>query len=119
MRKLAKGCLKKTKSRLEKTFQVDGQAFQIRTGKKIVDKKANFRQQKRVAAKLFPDLSESYELGHKNISVLRGYIALALDTFEDDPDFTQDERKALLALYQITGDIDKIDKIVGSTSEIR
>lgn len=115
--KASKGMSEKDKESSRKTFQVEGQAFQIRTGKKIVDKKANFRQQKRVAAKLFPDLSESYELGHKNISVLRSYIALALDTFEDDPDFTQDERKALLALYQITGDIDKIDKIVGSTSE--
>jgi hypothetical protein len=115
--KASKGMSQKDKESSRKTFQVDGQSFQIRTGKKIVDKKANFRQQKRVAAKLFPDLSESYELGHKNISVLRSYIALALDTFEDDPDFTQDERKALLALYQITGDIDKIDRIVGSTAE--
>lgn len=112
-----KGMNDKEKESSRKTFQVDGQAFQIRTGKKIVEKKANFRQQKRVAAKLFPDLSESYELGHKNVSVLRSYIALALDTFEDDPDFSVKERKALLALYQITGEIDKIDKIAGTSQE--
>lgn len=113
----SKGMTDKEKESSRKTFQVDGQSFQIRTGKKIVEKKANFRQQGRVAKKLFPDLADNYQIGHKNISVLRSYIALALDVFEGDPDFTAKERKALLSLYHITGEIDKIDKVAGSQNE--
>ena len=113
-----KGMSKRDKGKSQKLFALDdGTQFQIRTGSKIVNEEANFRQQKRVLSKLFPNLSDSYELGHKNLSVLRGYIALSLSVFEGDPDFTAQERKALLALHSITGEIDKIDKEMGSQKE--
>ena len=116
--KATKGMSEKDKGKSQKLFALnDGTQFQTRTGYKIVNEKANFRQQKRVLSKLFPGLSENYELGHKNLSVLRGYIALSLSVFEGDPDFTDKERKALLALHSITGEIDKIDKVIGSQKE--
>jgi len=113
----SKGLTAKERLSSRKTFQVDDQSYQIRTGTAIVNKKANFRAQKRVLNKLFPDLVGNYQLGHKNISVLRAYISLALETFEGDDSFSEKERKALLALFSITKEIDKIDKIAGSQSE--
>ena len=85
-----------------------GAVFTIKTAKRMVDTIAagdsaatgeklgfaNFRQQNYFFKKLFPEMTEGYELGHKNISVLRANMAIALDEFsKDDP-----RRKMLLAL---------------------
>ena len=51
-----------------------------------------------------PEMKESHELGHKNISVLRGNMSLALEAMEDsDP-----RRSHLRALFQVAKELDKI-----------
>ena len=97
-----------------------GAVFTIKTAKRMVDTMAaadgaatgenlgfaNFRQQNYFFKKLFPEMTEGYELGHKNISVLRANMALALDTFpQDDP-----RRKMLLALYSIVQELDAVEE---------
>ena len=97
-----------------------GAVFTIKTAKRMVDTMAagdkaatgenlgfaNFRQQNYFFKKLFPEMTEGYELGHKNISVLRANMAIALDVFpQDDP-----RRKMLLALFSIVKELDEIDE---------
>ena len=65
---------------------------------------ANFRQQNYMMKRLFPELTEGQELGHKNISVLRGYIAMVIDNMEtDDP-----RRGALVKLFALVKVIDEL-----------
>ena len=111
--KATEGLDKESISSSRKRFNFSGEQFEIGTAKKFIDKKANFRTVHRYLNKLFPEIQGNYELGHKNISVLRANIALALDTST----FEGAERKGLLALYTIVQEIDKIDKIQGTSKE--
>jgi hypothetical protein len=111
--KATEGLDKESISSSRKRFEFSGEQFEIGTAKKFIDKKANFRTIHRYLNKLFPEIKDNYELGHKNISVLRANIALALDTST----FEGEERKRLLALYIIVQEIDKIDKIQGTSKE--
>jgi hypothetical protein len=98
------------------TFEFEGQKFQarsaLRTSASVNNRtsslgRANFKQQAYTLKKLFPELAEGQELGHKNISVLRASIAATLKVMEqDDPN-----RPSLKALYQIVLDIDKITEV--------
>jgi hypothetical protein len=108
-----KGMDKKSISSSRKRFEFGSENFEIGTATKFIDKKANFRTIHRYLNKIFPEARNSYELGHKNISVLRANIALALGT----DTFIGEERKQLLALYTVVREIDKIDKIQGTTKE--
>lgn len=96
--------------------EADSPVFEIRTAKRVVDtitrpgqkgqKYASFKQQTYFFNKLFPEIKESYELGHKNVSILRANMAIALDAFErNDP-----RRKSLLALYGIVQELDKVNE---------
>jgi len=102
------------------TLGDNGAVFTIKTAKRMVDTMAagdsaatgeklgfaNFRQQNYFFKKLFPELTGNYELGHKNISVLRANLAIALDEFsKDDP-----RRKALLALFSIVKELDAVEE---------
>lgn len=111
--KATQGVDKESISSSRKRFEFGGERFEVGTAKKFIDKKANFRTVHRYLNKLFPEIQGNYELGHKNISVLRANIALALDTST----FEGGERKGLLALYTIVQEIDKIDKIQGTSKE--
>jgi hypothetical protein len=63
---------------------------------------ANFRQQNYMMKRLFPELTEGQELGHKNISVLRASLAMVIDNMEtDDP-----RRSALVKLFAVVKTID-------------
>lgn len=65
---------------------------------------ANFRQQNYMMKRLFPELTEGQELGHKNISILRGYIASVIDNMEsDDP-----RRASLVKLFALVKVIDEL-----------
>ena len=67
---------------------------------------ANFRQQNYMMKRLFPELTEGQELGHKNISVLRGYIAMVIDNMEtDDP-----RRSPLVKLFALVKVIDELQE---------
>jgi hypothetical protein len=111
--KATQGLDKESISSSRKRFEFSGERFEVGTAKRFIDKKANFRTIHRYLNKLFPEIQGNYELGHKNISVLRANIALALDTST----FEGEERKQLLALYTIVKEIDKIDKIQGTSKE--
>jgi len=63
---------------------------------------ANFRQQNYMMKKLFPELTEGQELGHKNISILRASLAMVIDNIEtDDP-----RRDSLVKLFAVVKTID-------------
>ena len=111
--KRTEGLDKDTLSTSKGRFTFGKETFEIGTAKKFIDKKANFRTIHRYMNKLFPEIRDNYELGHKNISVLRANIALALssDTFKGT------ERKQLLGLYTLVQEIDKISKIDGTAQE--
>ena len=69
--KATEGLDKESISSSRKRFNFSGEQFEIGTAKKFIDKKANFRTVHRYLNKLFPEIQGNYELGHKNISVLR------------------------------------------------
>lgn len=96
-----------------KMFEHEGRKFAFKTGKQVKEQKQNFRQINRLRNKLIPELQEGYELGHKDISILRGNIALVLGKMsKDDP-----RRKELLALFLVVQKIDAIDGINGTEKE--
>jgi len=107
---------KESRKQIRLGAEADSPVFEIRTAKRVVDtitrpgqkgqKYASFKQQTYFFNKLFPELKESYELGHKNVSILRANMAIALDAFEkNDP-----RRKSLLALYGIVQELDKVNE---------
>lgn len=110
-----------------KTFNVatnDGlgpnkKTFQFKTGAKANAQSLNFKQNAQVLKKLIPDLAESHEIGHKNISVLKANIALTLDATKDSDVFSPEERQKLVALYAVIVKIDKIEKITGTQKEAK
>ena len=98
-------------------FQFEDKTFTTRSGLRTVAAvdgrrnesvggMANFRQQNYMMKRLFPELTEGQELGHKNISVLRGYIAMVIDNMEtDDP-----RRAALVKLFALVKVIDDLQE---------
>lgn len=106
----------------QKRIQVGAGTFQIRTAKRMVDTMeagrkgeqssgvdrgfANFRQQNQFFKKAFPEMVDGAQLGHQNISILRGSIAAALDIFPAD----HPNRKRLLALFAVVKEIDKVNE---------
>ena len=65
---------------------------------------ANFRQQNYMMKRLFPELTEGQELGHKNISVLRASLAMVIDNMErEDP-----RRASLVKLFAVVKTIDDL-----------
>tara|TARA_R110000772_G_scaffold264470_1_gene385037 strand:+ start:594 stop:1889 length:1296 start_codon:yes stop_codon:yes gene_type:complete len=101
------------KTNANKMFEHEGRKFTFKTGQEAKDKTQNFRQINRLRNKLIPELKEGYDLGHKDISILRGNIALVLEKMsKNDP-----RRKELLALYVIVQQIDAMDNIQGTGAE--
>lgn len=102
---------KRTITSSRQRFQFDNgekvESFEIGTATRFINKKANFRTIHRYLNKIIPDMEKSYQLGHKNISILRASIALALEATENA--YTPQERKSLLALYKVVQEIDKLD----------
>jgi hypothetical protein len=97
----------------DKMFEHEGRKFAFKTGKQAKDKKQNFRQINRLRNKLIPEMKDSHDLGHKDISVVRGNIALVLgDMSKEDP-----RRKKLLALHIVAQQIDEISKVTGTEKE--
>ena len=97
----------------DKMFEHDGKKFAFKTGKQVKEKKQNFRQINRLRNKLIPEMKDSHDLGHKDISVVRGNIALVLgDMSKQDP-----RRKKLLALHIVAQQIDAISKVTGTEKE--
>jgi len=85
---------------------VPGTRLQVRSAQRIFGGGGNFRQHKRFLEQLMPEMKESHELGHKNISVLRGNIALALRGMDrNDP-----RRPHLKAVFETVKELDKITK---------
>ena len=96
-------------------FQFEDKTFTTRSGLRTVAAvdgrrnesvggMANFRQQNYMMKRLFPELTEGQELGHKNISILRGYIASVIDNMEtDDP-----RRGPLVKLFALVKVIDEL-----------
>ncbi len=96
-------------------FQFEGKSFTARSALRTVAAvegrrnesvggMANFRQQNYMMKRLFPELTEGQELGHKNISVLRGSLAMVIDNMEtDDP-----RRTALVKLFAVVKTIDSL-----------
>jgi len=83
---------------------VPGTRLQVRSAQNIFSGGGNFRQTKRFLEQIMPEMKESHELGHKNISVLRGNMALALNVMDkDDP-----RRPSLRALFQTVKELDKL-----------
>lgn len=97
-------------------FDFEGQTFQagsaLRTAASVRNRKgefgrASFKQQAYTMKKLFPELAEGQELGHKNMSVLRASMAGVLKAMTaEDP-----RRPAIKALYQTVLNIDKITEV--------
>ena len=109
----AKAIPEEERATSRKRFEFDNMQFQISTGQKAATDSLNFRQIKTINKKLFPELQEGYEFGHKNISILRSVISLTLDAMSlKDP-----RRKALLGLLSIVKDIDALDKEMGSIGQ--
>ena len=85
---------------------VPGTKLQVRSAQRIFGGGGNFRQNKRFLEQLMPEAKEDHELGHKNISVVRANIALALQAMPKD-----DTRRPLLrALFQTAKELDNIVK---------
>jgi hypothetical protein len=100
-------------SRSRKRFDFEGEKFQFSTGSKAANENLNFRQIKTLNKKLFPELRENYEFGHKNISVLRSLMAVFLSEMKpNDP-----RRKEVLALYSVVKEIDAMDSMQGTRGE--
>lgn len=100
-------------SRSRKRFEFEGEKFQFSTGSKAANENLNFRQIKTLNKKLFPELRENYEFGHKNISVLRSLMAVFLSEMKpNDP-----RRKEVLALYSVVKEIDAMDSMQGTRGE--
>ena len=100
-----------------KQVEVGGkkQGIQGRTAERQFEGDANFRQQKRFFDKLFPEMFEGFEFGHKNIGILSGGISLALDGMTQD----DQRRPALRALFQTVKELDGIltrEQIKGENS---
>lgn len=99
------------------TFQFETHANQtfttksaLRTAASVTNRRheefgrANFKQQAYMLKKLYPEISEGQELGHKNISVLRASLSSTLAGMEgDDP-----RRDSVKALYFIVKRVDAI-----------
>lgn len=83
---------------------VPGTRLQVRSAQRIFGGGGNFRQQKRFLEQIMPEMKESHELGHKNISVLRSNVALALNAMEK----TDSRRPHLRALFQLIKELDTI-----------
>lgn len=107
----------------QKTFNVgkdgDKKTFQLKTGAKAKSQSLNFKQNAQILKKLIPDLAQSHEIGHKNISVLKANIALTLDATKNSEVFSTEERQKLVALYVIVNKIDKIEQITGTQKEAK
>lgn len=100
-------------SRSRKRFEFEGEKFQFSTGSKAANENLNFRQIKTLNKKLFPELRDNYEFGHKNISVLRSLMAVFLSEMKpNDP-----RRKEVLALYSVVKEIDAMDSMQGTRGE--
>lgn len=104
--KAANKAIEEDKSR----FTFDGNTYGTTSAKKVVGSlrnrgdRANFRQINRTIKKLFPDMMEGKELGHKNISVLRAGMSGLLKIMPaEDP-----RRGAVRALYATVLEIDSI-----------
>ena len=65
--------------------------------------RANFTQSRGTLARLFPELVEGNDLGHKNISVARVSLAAVLKSIPDGP-----QKTALKALYAVVVEIDQL-----------
>lgn len=96
-----------------KRFEFEGDKFQFSTGSKAVNEGLNFRQIKTLNKKIFPELREGFEFGHKNISVLRSLMAVFLSEMSPgDP-----RRKHVLALFSVIKEIDAMDSMMGTRGE--
>ena len=103
-------------------FEFEGQTFTSRAALRTVAAvrnrtgkfgRANFKQQSYLLKKLFPELAEGQELGHKNLSVLRVSIGSTLKAMDrSDP-----RRDKLKALYATVLEIDKITEAGEDTLE--
>lgn len=69
--------------------------------------RASFKNQAYMLKKLFPELVEGQELGHKNISVLRASISSVLNAMDEK----DSRRPALKALFAAVLEIDKITDV--------
>ena len=96
------------------TFKFEGQTFQprsaLRTAASVNNRshsefgRANFKQQAYTLKKLFPEIAEGQELGHKNISVLRASLSATLSAMDKgDP-----RRDSVKALYFVAKEIDSL-----------
>lgn len=97
----------------------DKKTFQLKTGAKASSQSLNFKQNAQVLKKLIPDLAQSHEIGHKNISVLKANIAYTLKATKDSDVYSKEERQKLSALYTVVEEIDKIEKITGTQKEAK
>jgi hypothetical protein len=107
----SKGVPKEERATSRKTISLPGGDIQLQSLDKFMKGKANFRQIKNIMNKLLPELQESYQYGHANLSVLRGLISLALNEDKKEPFLSKEERKRILALYKIAEEIDAIIEI--------
>ena len=83
---------------------VPGTRLQVRSAQNIFSGGGNFRQNKKFLEQLMPEMKESHEVGHKNMSILRGNMSLALQGMDkDDP-----RRPQLRALFEATKELDKL-----------
>jgi len=83
---------------------VPGTRLQVRSAQNIFSGGGNFRQTKRFLEQIMPEMKKSHELGHKNISVLRGNMSLALESMDkDDP-----RRPQMRALFEAAKELDKL-----------
>lgn len=91
----------------------------VASATRIVEDTANFRQNKNFYNKLIPELKDSHQIGHKNISILRAKISLVLAEDAKEQFLSEKERKEILALREIVEEIDKIEKITGTQDEAK
>ena len=113
-------------------FEFGGQRYQagaaIRDAAGILNRadarfgRGNFRQQNRLARRLFPELverinsegiTELFELGHDEISVLRSLLARTIDAMES----TDPRRAPLVKLYAIVLQADKVTQADNASME--
>ena len=113
----------------QKRIKIGEGTFQIRTASRLLDTInagekgvksagvergfANFRQQNQFFTKAFPALVKNKQLGHQNISVIRGLLSTALATKDGGKDLfpsSDPNRKRILALLAIVKEIDAVNK---------
>jgi len=108
---------RKAHSNENSTFNFEGQTYQarsaLRTAAAVNNRshkdfgRANFKQQAYTLKKLFPELAEGQELGHKNISVLRASLSSVLASMDTkDP-----RRQSIKALFILAQNIDRITEV--------